>query len=305
MCVRLFVLAVALLAVGACGEAIQPSGEHTLEAALASAGGKIASVERLVTPFKDASPHRLEIAVTLELKPQDGPRTLLIERIVDRGPAGAFVLKARNTLTSSTAHQGRYSDGRDVIFDGALLASRRAHGPWATREIFEQDEARLLARAYDASTEVVAAFAPYLEFKRDPSADEVIAGVPVSWSVVALRPGASPRPMSKAELDALRDHEDQWQSFFAATHHPKTATGAIARGPTGRILTGTLKVAGTATVDGVRLPFKLEWSAKVSPSPAGVSFEIPSNALSAVRPRLWRVIGKVVGDELLPEWRAR
>ena len=55
-------------------------------------------------------------------------------------------------------------------------------------------------------------------------------------------------------------------------------------------------------MEGARARFELSLTYKIEALPKAASFDMPDGAMSSRRPRTWRMIEAVLGDDLLPPY---
>ncbi|MCA9513761.1 MAG: hypothetical protein KC635_02355 [Myxococcales bacterium] len=301
-------VAIALVAVAApaCGDGAA-SGEVALRAALATSagkGGEVGALAPVAVPLRAASPHRMTLTATIALELPGGARTVTVSRTIDRGAAGRF--RVADARTVEEPGRDALSDARDGVYDGERFASRRGVGPWVERDVLRGGHWRFLADAYALGEDVLRGFKSYLVAKEDPASDETLAGMPVRWSALSLDARVRPQPLSDAELAALRDHETNWVAWLGATHRPTKVSGAVARAKeTGELVAGKVEIAGEATVEGTRAPFRITVEQKVTALPEGTKLALPDDVLPAARPRTWKMIEEVLGDDLLAPYTRR
>lgn len=262
--------------------------------------------------------HRLEselkVAVTFGDKAQaltisrsiarEGRRFRFVERRVHREPSLADPSASLETAT-------RF----EVIFDGERLALKRGTGPFIERDARDGLPARLLTQAHDLAPMVFSSFGDYLTETPSPGRAAELAGLRPEWRALSLDPAVRPRTMDEAELTALREHDKNVFAWAAATFRPTRVVGRVGR-LGGEPLECELSLAG-----GVKGPanaggggFTLELTQRVSPltesaiatlsERAPADFSLPKDALPPDRPRPWKMIEDVLGDELLPPYRA-
>lgn len=287
-----------------------PSDDQALTAALAATAGRTEGRGPTARPLEGADDHRLLVEAEIALEFEEGARRLVFERVVDRraggrgvGDEGAapFRVVDRRTLHTAGAPTPRYDEGREGVFDGARFATRRRFGPWIEHDLLERGHERLLHEAHGLGEQIVAGFSDYLNWEEDPAADEVIAGIPVRWAEARLDARVAPRPLDAEALAALRDHEEHWPAWVAATHRPDRVTGRVARARRGgELVAARLEIRGRATVDGVSSPFAVTLEQRVEALPSKASLELPADVLPATRERSWRMIESVLGDSLAP-----
>ncbi len=133
----------------------------------------------------------------------------------------------------------------------------------------------------------------------------MLGGARVTWSSVDLDPAVRPRALSEAELAALRDHDPTVASWIAATHRPTRVHGELAKNDKGVVVAARIAIDGEAP--GIEGPatFSLELSEGVAVLPGDATFELPAERLPESRERPWRMIEDVLGDGLLPPYKAR
>jgi len=291
----------------ACNPSPEDTGPEALEAALSGtrtletrhgAGAK-------PPPLANAGPHRSTIRVSLTLDGEEpGYRRISIDREIARGTQGAFRIKDRRRWTEPALPVAGYDDGRDVLYDGSRLLIRRLGAPWAEREAVGGHPERLLSEAYAMSRSIQRAFGHHLRWVPSKDAPPALSAANVSWFTVSLNLlGAAGEPVTGA-LETDRDHEKHWASWWGATHVVDEVEGNMARlEGSDDWVAGNLLLKGQATVDGVTMAFTLRYSASVEPNVKPGTFEIPKDVSPATRPRTWRMIEDVLGEELAPVYR--
>lgn len=234
---------------------------------------------------------------------REGRRFRFVERRIHREPSLGDPSASVETAT-------RF----EVVFDGERLAIKRGTGPFIERDARDGLPARLLSQAHDLAPTVLASFGDYLTETPSPGRAPEVAGLRPQWRALSLDPGVRPRAMSEAELVSLRDHERDVFAWAAATFRPTKVTGRI-----GRLgeepLECELSLAGgvRGATDGGGGGFTLELMQRVSPlgesaiatlsERAPADFALPGDTLAPDRPRPWKMIEDVLGDELLPPYR--
>ncbi|MGM0574624.1 MAG: hypothetical protein ACQEXJ_02655 [Myxococcota bacterium] len=304
------VLGAAAILVAGCTRDPEEAGPEALERALA--GTRVvedgAATAPEPVPFAGAEPHRIRMRGEFFLRGEPGAATgVEVVRTVDRGEGGAFRLHEHRTWTHPVEAPGGLEDGREAVFDGERFAYRRLWAPWMLRETLGGRAEQFLRSAYDLLPEALKAFGPYIRWSPASGGEEVVAGLPAEWRRASLDPAVRPRGMDGESLARLRDHEQDWSAWLAATHRPRTIEGRVARRPEGEgadeVLAGSLTVAGDATVEGQRRRFRLEVTWEVLPLPGDAEFTVPEDVLSARRPRPWKMIRGVLGDALEAPYR--
>ncbi|MCC6623381.1 MAG: hypothetical protein IT385_19130 [Deltaproteobacteria bacterium] len=307
-------LIVPILAGAACGESTEdPPG--ALEQAIARARPLWTPGQELPRPMAGSGPHRMIARVALRLDvgpPASGPQRLEITRTIERGPQQAYQIEDRRAWTSPSAHEGNppqtHEDRVTGRFDGKAFAERRGDGPWIERDVMDGHAERFLARAYDLRALVLDGLGDYLRWRDVPAGPErpaSVAGLPVTWREVTLDPAVRPRVMTADELRALRDHARDWPAWVAATHRPMRVDGALAFTAAGDVAMGRIEAVGVAAVDGVEAPFGMTLEVDVARLDDKASFVLPAERLPAARPRPWKMIEDVLGDDLAPIYRPR
>ena len=118
-----------------------------------------------------------------------------------------------------------------------------------------------------------------------------------------LRKDVATLPSATGSPESDRQHERAWPIWMGATHKVTSVSGTMARlEDTKHWVQGQLELAGQATVQGQSRPFTLRYTAELSPR-ATRSFEPPKDPVPATRPRTWRMIEDVLGDELRAVYR--
>lgn len=258
-------------------------------------------------PLSDLTPHHLRMSGTFVLRKvgAGSGRAIEVTRNLYRGKSNAFRLEEMRFWTDPVvAPEGR-QDGRQAVFNGESLAVRRSWGPWMKRENVGGQHEALLRSAHDIAPAVMEAFSPYMVFRPDPEGDATIAGVAVRWERVGLDLAVQPRPLKADALKALREHEDDWKTWLAASHKPIEISGRIARRIDGDkdLVSGNLSIKGIGTWSDERRDFMLLLNYEIAPLPPHVSFEVSDEILPARRERPWRMVKDVLGDELLSPYQ--
>lgn len=313
-------------ACGGDGEADDSGELGALERALAKARPMHEVVDPMAAttrPWEAGVPlpalvaHRLEAELKVAVTFGDKAQTLTISRSIAReGRRFRFVERRvhREPSLADPAASLETATRLEVIFDGERLALKRGTGPFIERDARDGLPAKLLTQAHDLAPSVFSSFGDYLGETPSPGRAAEIAGLKPQWRALSLDPAVRPRTMDEAELAALRDHERHVFAWAAATFRPTKVVGRV-----GRLgeepLECELSLAG-----GVRGPansggggFTLELNQRVSPlsesaiaslpERAPADFTIPKDALPPDRPRPWKMIEDVLGDELLPPYR--
>lgn len=257
-------------------------------------------------PLAGASPHRLKVSSQFTLV--EGSRVyrrIGATRVIDRGRDGAFRVVDHRRWSEPGMIQNGYDDGREGLYDGSRFAVRRRWGPWMERETVGGHAQRFLTQAYDVAPAVLGAFGPYIRWSRDGDGPTTIAGVGVTWERASLDPAVVPEPMGEEALVALRDHESRWTAWLRATHRPDHIEGKVAWLSDGRreMVAGHLEVRGSATVEGKTMPFDLVIRYEVEDLPERALFLLPDSLAPATRPRPWKEIVDLLGDDLAPIYR--
>lgn len=321
------VLPIVLLSVGALSACSSEEGEvGALERALAKARPMHEVVDPATAatrPWEGGVPlpalvaHRLESELKLTVTFGDTAQTLTISRSIAREGRRFRVVERRVHREPSLADPAASLETAtrlEVVFDGERLALKRGTGPFIERDARDGLPARFLTQVHDLAPSVFASFGDYLTETPSPGRAAEIAGLKPQWRALSLDPAVRPRTMDEAELTSLRDHERHVFAWAAATFRPTKVVGRV-----GRLgdepLECELSLAG-----GVRGPsgaggggFTLELTQRVSPlsesaiatlsERAPADFSLPSDALPPDRPRPWKMIEDVLGDELLPPYR--
>lgn len=268
-------------------------------------------------PLPDLVAHRLESELKVVVTFGDTVQALTISRSIAReGRRFRFVERRvhREPSLADPAASLETATRFEVVFDGERLASKRGTGPFIERDARDGLPARLLTHAHDLAPMVFASFGDYLTETPSPGRAAELAGLRPEWRALSLDPTVRPRTMNEVELNALRDHDENVFAWAAATFRPTKVVGRVGR-LGGEPLECELSFAG-----GVRGPanaggggFTLELTQRVSPlaesaiatlsERAPADFSIPKDALPADRPRPWKMIEDVLGDELLPPYR--
>jgi hypothetical protein len=257
-------------------------------------------------PMEGAEPHHLRMTGTFVLR-QVGAgsgRTIEITREVFRGRRQAFRIEELRFWTDPVVAPEGHQDGRQVIFDGQALAVRRSWGPWMDRETVGAPHHQLLRDAHDIGPAVLEAFGPYMTFRDDPEGETTLAGMPVRWERVGLDAAVAPRPLDAEALRALREHNEDWKIWMAASHKPLSLKGRIARRVDGKreLVAGTVQIEGLGTFESQQRDFMVLLNYEIAPLPPHVSLAAPKDRLPARRQRPWKMVKEALGDELLPPY---
>ena len=154
-----------------------------------------------------------------------------------------------------------------------------------------------LRSAYDLAPAVVDAFAPFITWTREGK--ERVAGLDAQWQSAALKEPLKAPKLDEVTLAKLRDHEETWPKWLAATHAPTKIQGRfLRREGSGELLSGALTIEGRAEVEGETAVFSLELLYAVAPPPKSVAFVVPPDATPPNRDRTWLMVKDVVGDAL-------
>ncbi|MEE2779785.1 MAG: hypothetical protein VYE15_04620 [Myxococcota bacterium] len=300
---------------GACTPDPARTGPEALEAALAEAhpGMEDHNLDD-GSPLQGCKPHRMTMmgAMTLRGDHQSTDQKVVIQRVIDRGPDGAFSIDDQRTWTDPELAPSGYTDRRLILSDGELLAVKRSGGPWMERETLGGHAQRLLTSAYDVAPTILNGLKRHLQLQAvdDDQAvglerggfDPGPVGLDVQWYAVTLASdsGAGDVPGAKA-LRSLRSQESTWDQWLSQTHKPTGIEGSLARtrgSDGGVVVSGALELDGSATVEGVKREFTLALRISVDPLPSAVSFQLPEDRLPATRDRPWQMIEDVLGDNL-------
>jgi hypothetical protein len=250
--------------------------------------------------------HSLELSRSIA---RDGRRFRVVEHRLHGAPSAADPSQVNPTATRFEA-----------IFDGERLAVRRGHGPFIERDARDGLPARILSQMHDFGPAILTAFGDYLVLSPGAGRAPEVAGIRLAWSKVELDPAVAPKPMSESELAALRDHERHVFAWLAATLRPSQVTGRVAhvagsdQSPE-RLVEAELTLSGGARGSVTSPPggFTLDLIQRVSAlgesaiaslrERAPADFTLPADLLPPDRPRPWKMIVDVLGDELLPPYR--
>jgi len=287
----------------ACSTVDETGGALALEMAFERAGTVKDLQVDAPLPTTGLPPHRATMRVVYRLGTGSDRSVLDVKRVVDRGDGGSFRVDDRRTWFEPKGPADGVTDGHEARFDGHRLASRRKWAPWITRGIVAGEHHVLLRAAYDGAPTVLGALAGYLTWEPD-GRETLLGAVDVGWERVGRDPDVAPAPLDEVTLRALRDHEDHWGSWLAATHAPSVVTGRLARLPGSReVVSGELEIQGIAHLPQGRRPFTLSVTYGLAPPSGTISFEAPENALEAKRARPWKMIESALGEDLLPVYR--
>ncbi len=278
-------------------EALSRAGTATSVARSARAGLPVA--------FAALGPHRTRTGVLYELQ-QRGPKyhKLGLEHEITLGTNGRYRIDESRWTTYGTMAKVGQEDGRETVYDGERLASRKRWGVWGLRDTDSGAPAEALASAYDGPRTILEAMWPYV-VERPPEPDQPaeLYGVPVTWKSLSMKAGGAPEKLSGAALEAARRHDRDWARWLAVTHVPHTVRGRIARRADGAIVAFELRLEGLASVGEAHESFEFDvWSSPVVIR-GQVSFAIPDGALPQRRERPWLMVREVLGDALAPTYR--
>ena len=111
--------------------------------------------------------------------------------------------------------------------------------------------------------------------------------------------------MEKEALNALRDHEDDWKVWLAASHKPIEISGRVARRIDGDkgLVAGELSVKGIGAWGDEKRDFMALVNYDIGPLPPHISFKLPDETLAPRRERPWRMVKDALGDDLLSPYR--
>ncbi|MGB0588429.1 MAG: hypothetical protein ACPGU1_02005 [Myxococcota bacterium] len=265
------------------------------------------AVQATDLPMQGAEPHHLRMVGTFVLRQvgASSGRSISVTREVYRGKRQAFRIEELRFWTDPVvAPEGR-QDGRQAVFDGKALAVRRSWGPWMDRETVGAPQHQLLREAHDIGPSVLEAFGPYMIFREDPEGETTMSGVRVRWERVGLDSAVAPRPLEPEALKALREHDEDWKIWMAASHKPLTVKGRIARRVDAphELVAGSLQIEGIGTFDDQRRDFMVLLDYEIGPLPPHASLVLPEETLPARRARPWKMVKEALGDELLPPYR--
>ena len=330
---RLLLVALGLVvALGACaGEAEGAGGK--LEAALAKARPMHDVVDPKVprspgderwespVPLPELVSHRLEVAATLTLTVGTATHTLIIHRSIARDGRRFRVIENREHREPSVADPAQNISTVmrfEAVFDGSSIAVKRGTGPFIERDARDGLPARILSQLHDFGPSMLRAFDDYFVKKPGAGRAPEIADLRLDWQALSLDRDVAPRPMPEAELTQLRDHDRHVFAWAAATFRPTRVTGKVAH------VSGTaydaqraveieLALSGSVRgAEGAPGSFGLELEQRVSSlgesalpnlrERAPAEFGLPAERLPADRPRPWKMIVDVLGDDLLPPY---
>lgn len=306
-------VAAALVGPLACGgDDDEAAGESAFAQAIARTRPAWTPEQEPTRPLSGSGPHAMTLRAELRLDAPAGTQRLEITRVVQRGPGHAYTLLDRRAWTTPSVHADNpprtHVEEVASRFDGARFAGRRGDGPWLERDTLDGHAERVLAAAYDLQTLVLGGLGDYLAWRDLPPNEErpaTVAGLPVTWREASLDTAVRPRVMNDAELRALREHTRDWTAWVGATHQPTRVSGRVAFTEAGLVALGELELVGVARVDGVEAPFLVRLSVNVDKLDPKASFTLPADALPATRPRPWKMIEDVLGDDLSPVYRPR
>jgi hypothetical protein len=273
-------------------------------------------------PLPELVSHRLEMAGTLTLTAGTATHTLIVHRSIVRDGRRFRVIENREHREPSVADPAQNISTAmrfEAVFDGASIAVKRGTGPFIERDARDGLPARILSQLHDFGPSLLQAFDDYLVKKPGAGRAPEVADLRLVWQALTLDREVAPRPMPEAELTQLRNHDRHVFAWAAATFRPTRVSGKVAH------LAGTaydpqraveieLNLSGSVRgSDGVPGTFALELEQRVSPlgesalpnlrERAPAEFGLPAERLPADRPRPWKMIEDVLGDELLPPYR--
>ena len=278
------------------------SGRGALETALSTCGTETVLGAPGVLPRHGAGRHRDVMSLRILIGDEGTGLSLLLERIVDRDAGGSFKSTDSRVVRTPWWAGRVLEEGREGIHIADTFATRRTGAPWIMREVLEGEPWTWLQDTYDIAPTLRKAFGGYFVWtEASPPTSERLFGMEVTWSRISLDEGVAPAPLDQRTLDLLRDHETHWAAWLAATHRPERVQGRLARATTtGEVVAGDLDIVGTVTIDQEERRFELELRYGVESLPEDVSFRIPEGAYPTERPRIWRMVEGVMGEDLAP-----
>jgi len=288
-------------------DATGPDG--ALERALAHARPNLVDRDAS-SPTKAAIATRVDARLSLTFVGSAGRHALAIERRIDRDKDRFRVSDARVYTSPAVADPKVEATARDrteTVFDGHALAWKRGDGQWIERDVLDGLAQRTLAEALGLGEFTRAAFTDYL--RTQPLAaggdhPDVLGGVRVTWTSVDLDPAVRPRALSEVELSALRDHDPTVARWIAATHRPTRIQAELATSDKGLVIAAKITIEGETPSPEGMAKFTLELTQSVSSLPPEATFELPTDRLPESRERPWLMIEDVLGDALLPPYKA-
>ena len=268
-----------------------------------------AKANKTQVPLQGAAPHHLRMSGTFVLRHvgAGSGRSIEVTRNVYRGKSQAFRIEEMRFWTDPiVAPEGR-QDGREVVFDGQELSVKRSWGPWMEREGVGAPQERLLTSAHDIAPSLMDAFGPYMVFRPDPEGETTLMGMEVRWERVGLDLAVKPKPLDAETLNMLREHDEKWKTWIAASHKALEIQGRIARridsGQAGEVVAGKLKVQGIASWEQEQRDFIIVMDYEIAPLSPHTSFARPEERVPARRERPWNMVKEALGEDLRPPYR--
>ncbi len=330
---RMLLVSVGLVvALGACaGEAEGPGG--ALEAALAKARPMHDVTDPKIprslgderweapVPLPELVSHRLEVAATLTLTVGTSTHTLIIHRSIARDGRRFRVIENREHREPSVADPAQNISTAmrfEAVYDGVAIAVKRGTGPFIERDARDGLPARILSQLHDFGPSLLRAFDDYLVKQPGAGRAPEIADLRLEWQALTLDRDVAPRPMPEAELTQLRDHDRHVFAWAAATFRPTWVNGKVAHlagrtyAPQGAVEIELALSGSVRGAEGAPGSFALELEQRVSTlgesalanlrERAPAEFVLPAERLPADRPRPWKMIVDVLGEDLLPPY---
>lgn len=281
--------------------------ETAMNAALATAAQSAtpsgASLGTAAQPWGVLGDHSAEVSLVFTLKPREGAtQRLSLHRLVHRRSDGAFHRLDERTWKHGIEATRGADDGRECVFDGAHMASRRRWGPWKRRAEAPAHARKVLLETYDPLSLALDVFKPYLV--ETPGAQEIIMKRPARWTELSLNKSNTLPALQIPLPTEHRFHELGWGPWMARTHRVESVNGRVARDEeTGEFVRADLALQGTANVEGEEAGFELRVGLNLFPLRAAAAFVIPANAFPAERRRPWAMVKSVLGDALRQIYR--
>ena len=152
-----------------CSTVDEGAGRLALEAALASAGTVEEAGAEVFLPGVGLPPHRATMRMEYRLEGSQGSSEIVIERIIDRGANQQFHIRDMRSWRDDAVSDALVTEGREAIFDGTRLATRKQGAPWVQREVFEDEQLVWLRAGYDLAPTVLGALGAYASTKEGAS----------------------------------------------------------------------------------------------------------------------------------------
>ncbi len=273
-------------------------------------------------PLRGLRNHALDVDLSLRLVSPRGAQALVITRHIERRDRMFRVSETRSHEEPSAADSAKtlaQSERFEAVFDGVRIAVRRGEGPFIERDARDGLPTRTLVRLHDLAPFLLTALKDDIRLEPlapDETTPSTVEGVPVTWRRVVFL--VEPERREPLDLMALRQREStlpQWLGEsvvvtrgggrVAFVDAPDLVDGGGRPKPEAALLVD-LALEGEAKLGAgdTRQPFSLSLKQRVSLL-VETTFELPPERLPERRERTWKMIDEVLGDELLPPYRAR